>query len=247
MRKTIYAIGLAALAGVATAQPMNPLPDVCTAVDRTLVEQGGADALRKLLAGDERAYVKSVQQLESRLTPACRRAVLARDQPTRLRCTSAEREQTIVAWQTAIIAANAGNLPQIFASYLGLEQALSPDCWLAVNQPDDPQVRATCSAEELDHMAAHAGPLVRSTYRMLAMNDFITMMQVAQSMLAGLSSDCSAAVDQAAKRKKRDDAVRQAQGRRVSPVQIPQVYDHGGGTLSAPGLGACTPSGCMAF
>jgi hypothetical protein len=28
---------------------------------------------------------------------------------------------------------------------------------------------------------------------------------------------------------------------------LSNVYDHGGGTYSVPGVGACTPSGCMAF
>jgi hypothetical protein len=84
-------------------------------------------------------------------------------------------------------------------------------------------------------------------YRLLAMYDVASLMAVMQSLQAGLSPACSAAVDQAAARRRQKEQQLARQGRSVSPVHIPQVYDHGGGTLSAPGVGACTPSGCMAF
>jgi hypothetical protein len=31
------------------------------------------------------------------------------------------------------------------------------------------------------------------------------------------------------------------------PQMPPNIYDHGGGMYSAPGLGACGPSGCISF
>ena len=70
--------------GMASAQPVGPLPTVCTAGDARQADRAVSEATKLLLAGDADAYVEAVQQLEKALTPACRMALIERDhQPTR--------------------------------------------------------------------------------------------------------------------------------------------------------------------
>jgi hypothetical protein len=89
-------------------------------------------------------------------------------------------------------------------------------------------------------MASYTGPVMRATQLMLMTGDMSQLFQLGQEMTTKLSPKCSQAVTQAQQAK-------QSKPKAKTPMPLPGVIDHGGGTLSAPGLGACTPSGCMAY
>ncbi len=216
------------------------LPAGCSEADNALAAQYTDRALQALVNDSTERFITLTHQMETGLSKPCRTA-LDREQPARTRCSSSERDLAVKLYRKIISSALAGNLDMTFLAFAELEESVSVDCWLALNQSDKPRVRASCSAAELDLMAAHAGPAMKATRWMLATNDPSPMLQVLQSMASGVSPMCWSAVNAAA-------AQPQPQQKKHStPMDLPRVFDHGGGTFSAPGLGACGPSGCMAF
>lgn len=219
------------------------LPDGCTSADRQRVATYTNAAVEALMQYDDtEAYVGLSREMDAGLSKTCR-AALDRELPTRKRCTSGERKLILDHYEAMIFAALQGNVPRIFALFDNLEASVSRTCWLAANQHDDPGVRRTCSAGELDVMASYAGPMVRAIPGALATNDVSQVYQLAQELDAQLSRACSQAVAEAQRRRQLQPPPNPSH----MPFQPPGVNDHGGGTLSAPGIGACTPGGCMAF
>lgn len=217
------------------------LPDGCSSADLERSKVYTSAAVKALLQEDNAArFVALLREMESGLSKACR-AALNREQPVRVRCTADERELVLQHYHGIIAAALVGNMQRLFALFENLEASLSRTCWLAANQHDDPRVRKICSAAELDMMASYVGPATRATQRAMMTGDISQLFQLVQEMTAKLSPECSQAVDQAQKKKTPPPKPSK------TPMTLPGVNDHGGGTLSAPGLGACTPSGCMAF
>jgi len=220
------------------------LPDECTGADHTRAAVYTDAAVKALLQqGDTEKFIALLREMESGFSQECR-AALDRQQPVRVRCTATERELVLKHYDAIIGAAYQGDVPRMFALFQNLEASVSPTCWLALNQHDDPRVRKICSAAELDAMASYAGPAMRAMQRMLMTGDTSQLLQLAQESTAQLSPECAQAVAQA---QQKAAAAQQPAGGAKPPMSLPNVLDHGGGTLSVPGVGACTPSGCMAY
>lgn len=227
-------IGFAAVQ-VASAQA---LPAGCTPADQQRAidyQSAGAD---RLVQQDLDGYMRLVAEFERGLGKRCM-AALERAQPDRKRCTLAERKLAIEGIALQYRYAAAGQLDAIFEASEALEQQLSRGCWLAINQPTAAVVRGACSPGELDQIAAHASPLRDAMRVMLSTLDVGPFLNVTSSMFNAVSPPCQQAMQQAV-------AQAQSSGRSSLPMEG-RVLDHGNGTYSVPGLGACTPSGCMSY
>lgn len=228
-----------ACAWLASAVQAQGLPAGCSAADAGRAEVYSQAIVGKLLDSDLEAYARLVVEFERGLSKPCR-AALERMQPERRRCNAQERKQVVDSFAAQFALAAAGDLLGMFDASQALEQAISRSCWLAVNQPVQPMVRQACSHAELDQIAAHSGPLREATRVMLSSLDIEPYLGVVQSMFASVSPSC---------RQGMQSAVQQS-ARQPSPGAAstnPRIHDHGHGTLSVPGVGACTPSGCMSF
>lgn len=246
--------GIVALAWSAPAAAL--LPIGCTEADNTRVAQYVDRQTQALVNGDTARFIALTNQMEDGFSKSCRTA-LNREQPVRTRCSANERGLAVVQIQTIFLSVLAGDLETAFLAFAQLEKAVSWDCWLALNQSDKPQVRASCSASELDYMAAQAGPMVSAVRSKLETDDDDPMEQVLQNIAGSVSPRCWSALEAVAAQLQEElerelllqqQMERQQQMKKYStPMPLPRVFDHGGGTFSAPGLGACGPSGCVIF
>lgn len=219
------------------------LPDGCGSADsKRAADYTNAAANALAQDGNIAKYIALLREMESGLSSTCR-AALNRLQPARVRCTAGERELVLRHYEAIIGAALTGEVDRMFGLFQNLEASVSRTCWLAVNQHDDRRIRQTCSAAELDMMASYVGPAMRAMQDALITYDASQLLKLLKEQTAKLSPDCSQAVAWMQQAKLQQ----QAHNAGKTPMQLPGVIDHGGGTLSAPGLGACTPSGCMAF
>jgi hypothetical protein len=142
----------------------------------------------------------------------------------------------------AATATRSGDLVGVLNAIGALEDGLSPACWTAVNYPVDPAVQLACSSTELNILASASRKLLSAYRALLTSGDFSPLMQVSLNLAnTQLSRVCAAALQQA-----QNPYQQQWKGGMALPG-VSNVYDHGGGTYSVPGVGACTPSGCMAF
>ena len=217
------------------------LPKACTSADASWVELQEPLARQELVKGNAAAFVAASRRTEAGLSVPCRAAV-EREQPMRTRCSADERILVLKGSQLMVASAAAGNLEGVFVTFFKLDELLSQECWIAVNRPEHPYIRASCTGPELDRIASYAAPVMKATYNVLAMGDLLSLLVVVQEIQSKLSPACATAVQRAQQEGTFGQAPRSGR-----PTPLPGVYDHGGGTLSVPGVGACTPTGCMSF
>jgi hypothetical protein len=236
------AVRWCAVAGVAAVALMILPPEAtaqtCSAADQQVRSQYESESLRALVTGDLNKYQNLQQSLPHQLSSSCRQ-ILNQMEPMRVKCTAQEKNAVLEHYQAVTEAGFSGDVMRIFAIMENLEATLSKACWDATNRPTDPRVQGACTAEELDHVASFAGPMRRATSRFLT-GDLGSILQLSQQMYAPLSQHCTSVLQR----------VQQERQQAQNPARqygSENVLDHGGGTLSVPGLGACTPSGCMAY
>jgi hypothetical protein len=229
---------------VAWAAPVHAQPPGgCSSADQARYTNYSERAVNALLKEqDVETFIGLMHEMDSGLSGSCR-AALEREQPARVRCTHEERKLLLQHQYAIIVAALQGNALKIWSLLEHLEASVSSACWLAINRPDDRRVQQRCSDNELGIIASYAGPLNRATERVLRryqqtgnldLSDFIN---IAQQRQAQLSQACNNALSQTGP----------GPNEPSTPPKLGNIIDHGGGTLSAPGIGACTPSGCMAY
>jgi hypothetical protein len=114
-----------------------------------------------------------------------------------------------------------------------LEDNLSPSCRESLAQSQEAEEE--CSEEEKNLILA----CYQSIMEALSVGDAARYLELLRELELNLSPACQAALTQA----------RQAQpypsGSYQQPEPPPNVFDHGGGTFSVPGVGACGPGGCI--
>lgn len=216
------------------------LPAVCSAADRQSSAQYTQVAIQALVEGRLARFAELSQAVEDALSPACR-AALARSHPVAVKCSRAEKSAVLSSYFKIMAAALSGDLQQVFRLSDDLEASLSRSCWIAINRIQDPVVVQACTDQELDFLASQATPLMRATEQSLGTGDLTPVYQMAQRMMEPLGPACRDGLTDLQRR------MQVLGGQQSWSTRLPNVLDHGGGTFSVPGLGACTPSGCMAY
>jgi hypothetical protein len=209
----------------------------CSPSDRGLIASHVQAAVEAIENGDAAQYARVLEQLMARVSPACR-AAISRRSPMATRCSSTEKSVILSSYQEIMAAVWSGDLLGTLQLLEDLQDALSPSCWIALNYPQDPAVQEACSSSELTVAASSASPMIRAFKALLTSGDYSQLIEISLDLGARLSSSCQAALA-------RSQAIPSPSGTQSYPP--PAVLDHGGGTYSVPGLGACTSSGCMAF
>lgn len=95
--------------------------------------------------------------------------------------------------------------------------------------------QAGCSQQDQQLFSDYTPYLVRA----LESFDWQGYGALLEELQGQLSPNCLAALQQQQMQRS------QLPGTRPSPE--PRVYDHGGGTYSVPGVGACGPGGCVSY
>ncbi len=237
----IVAFAVAIVAAEATVT-YAAVPSRCSSSDKGLISTFTDEAVVALVGGDLQGYRELTLELEAKLSSACK-ASLAQSQPVRVKCTAKEKEVALSHVQAIMEAALRGDLNSLFGGLEDLEESVSSPCWKALNYPQDAGMQKACSSTELDLFASAAGPVIRGTERLLITGNLSEIIELMQNLNAKLSPDCRDAW--AKYQYKTQQSPRGRTTGSLSPLG--SVNDHGGGTYSVSGVGACTPSGCMAF
>jgi hypothetical protein len=236
IRHTSIVVALVFLAGGA---PSPGRANTCSASEQQRIDARRQRAIGDLKAGKLAGYRELLRTPDPELSPECRRAQ-ERDFPASTKCTQTEKGLILSSTGEAMDAARSGNLERVIVVIETLYDRLSPACWTAMSYPLDPAVQRACSSEELSLMASSSGRSVAALRVLRTRGDPSPMLQVSLELLSRLSPECVGAVTVA-------QQAAQQRWRGSPPPGVSNVYDHGGGTYSMPGVGACTPSGCMAF
>jgi hypothetical protein len=239
-------------AGSAAAAPSQVLlPDSCSASDRALIVSGSEAQLEALVSGDLAGYARLSNEMEASLSRACRSG-LDKLAPARTRCSAREKQLVLAGVQAIMEAAIRGDLATTFEQYDELEGSVSHSCWIAVNRSQHPAVQRACTSSELDAIAGVASPVMHAIAEVSVTGDIAAFVQTTQELEGQLAAKLSLKCQGALVQVQREAQQSQVAARRPSGSGNPQnrpsfVHDHGGGTYSVSGVGACTPSGCMAF
>lgn len=104
--------------------------------------------------------------------------------------------------------------------------------------PRSTEAQLGCSQQEQQLLIKYYQAIMQAAY----LGDINQAVQLAQSLEQSISPACSAALARA-------QAYSQSPGygQGYGTQRAPSVLDHGGGTYSVPGVGACGPSGCMSL
>lgn len=215
----------------------------CTEDDRAQVAVAEHAAIHRLQNQDLAGYQEVLESLDSELSASCR-AQLNRMFPARTRCTSAEKDVAMLRLRRAFTAAAAGEIGRTLDALSSIQDDVSEECWLALNYPTHPKVQATCDGDERAFLARASGPALEALEALYHSGDPDPAINVASAMVSHVSAECLAAVREA---NAPPDGGSASPGPSPAPPAVSNVYDHGGGTYSMPGVGACTPTGCMAF
>lgn len=211
----------------------------CTDQDVAAIVSRTNAANAAIRAGSVEGYVQAMRAANAQVPADCR-PVLDRLQPMATRCSAAEKRVAMDAFGSMMRAAPAHDWRRMVTAYDALERAVTPGCWIAINLRTEPDVVVNCRPAELERLASLAGPLIRATGRAADTGDASGVLQVLGGMPA-LTPRCQGAIQRNTPR-----PAAQAGGR-PRPNAPGSVNDHGGGLYSVPGVGACGPSGCMAF
>lgn len=209
----------------------------CTNEDVAAIFARTEEAHAALRAGSPQRYVQAMKASNARVPADCR-PVLDRLQPMATRCTAEEQRFAMDVFKVTMQAAATADWRRMLAAYDLLEQTVTPRCWIAVNLRTEPDVVVNCGPAELEGLAALAGPAIRATGRAAATGDVSGLLQVLGAMPA-FTPQCAAAIQR--------HAPPAGPGGQARPGPPGGVNDHGNGLYSVPGVGACGPSGCVAF
>lgn len=212
----------------------------CSQEEAGIRAQYEAASLEALRRGDMNRYRDMKLSLEGELSPSCRR-LLDEVEPMRVQCSAQEKELVLQHYSAVFQAAQNLDVMRVIDVMLHLEAEISQQCWVAANRHIDPQVVAACTGRELDHIASFAGPTLRMTRGLLTGSnvDLNAALTLGQGMTAPLSQGCNQALAN----------IQQPPGPAPDPFNYGprNVIDHGGGTYSVPGTGACSSAGCIAY
>jgi hypothetical protein len=210
----------------------------CSSADQQSITSYTKATIAALTASDLPRYRKISRELPGMLSPACQK-ILNQIEPMRVKCSEAEKESVLQHYKAVFEAVSYMDPMSALARMEDLEDSVSSSCWLAINRHIDPRVTNVCSSKELDHLASFAGPIMRQTQQLLKTLDPAPFLQLVQAVTAPLTKPCLEGLGQL-------QAIKATQSKAMQNLPS-NVLDHGGGTYSVPGLGACTPSGCMAY
>lgn len=236
----------------AAAEPdQSQFPDGCSASDRALMVTAFEAQMEALASGDLDGYAQLSRGMEASLSRACRSG-LDKLAPARTRCSAHERELLLSGVQAIMEAAAQGDLEKTVELLGTLGESVSQSCWLAVNRPQHPALQRACTSPELDAIAGLAGPSIRASADLWTTGDigaYLESIQELENQLtAALSPKCEGALVQLQQQNQSPSLPPPGKPSPGNPSERPSfVQDHGGGTYSVSGVGACTPSGCMAF
>lgn len=212
----------------------------CSASDQKLISHYSNAAVKALVSGDMERSVEVMQELDQKLSPGCLRE-LAQSQPVRTNCSLDEKKITLAHYEAVIQAISNADFMRMFDLVDHLEDSISRVCWIAVNYPQDAGVRQACSSSELTLIASAAGPARQAFKSILMAGDFTQTVELLQALSEKLSIDCQSALSRVQQPPPPPGRINRTQ------VMPGSIQDHGGGTYVMPGVGACTPSGCMSF
>jgi len=232
------AVAFAATAAIPSKAYAQSSP-ACSEKEQGLIASNSKAAVEALVGGNFGRYITLLQELDTKLSSSCL-ALQAVGQPARTKCSADEKKTALADYQAMLAAVLNLDLMQVFQLSEHLEKSVSQQCWNALNYPQDPGMQRACTSSELNLIASAATPLRRATELALTQLDF-SGFAFMQSLNQHLSENCQVAWMRA------NNAAGGAGGNNGAVNRPSGVIDHGGGTFSAPGVGACTPSGCMAF
>ena len=215
----------------------------CSTADIEIFQSTNTESVQALLNGDLTQFRTLQREMPSLLSASCRDE-LNRLQPMRLHCSDTEKNKVLTHLLAATQSGYSGDFVHALDLMIHLEDNVSTDCWLAAMRHTDPKVLNSCSTAELDHMSGLAGPLIRATRNLLETLDFTELLNLTQQGLAPISQGCQYAL---AEFQQKQNQQLPNGGNSPGSYRPNNVYDHGGGTYSVPGTGACTSSGCIAF
>lgn len=220
----------------------------CSESEQRRIESRQRNALRELKAGNVAAYRELLRTPDAQMSPACR-AEQVRRNPASTICTEQEKSAVLVRYQNMVrlvgptgSRATLATLGTALDELAALEDEVSSECWTALFYPTDQRVQEACSIGEKNLLAAGATSAISATRHLLSVGDPGPMLDLATSLMSRLSPACYAAASAAGQ-----GGGGTASGGRSQAPGFSNVYDHGGGTFSMTGVGACSPSGCVAF
>ena len=234
-----FAVGTA---GIAATPSHAQIPSGCSSSDQKLVSSYTQSAVDALVAGDLKRSLQLSQELDAKLSSACL-AGFAQSQPARVKCSANEKQTTVDHYKAMMQSLLGGDAIRYLRLWRHLAESVSQPCWIALNYPQDAGVQRGCSSSELNLIASSAGPSIQASLRLLEKLDFTETIQLVQYLSARLSPGCQAALAEA----QRKAQIQTPNTPRGSVNRPSGVLDHGGGTYSMPGFGACTPGGCLAY
>jgi hypothetical protein len=221
----------------------------CSASEQRRIDTREAQAVALLEEEDIGAYQELQRAPIPGLSSTCRKAQ-ARDNPASIECNGKEKRLVLVRMREVYDAANSGNPLGMLDALDAMQEAISSRCWLALFYSTDRAIQRSCSSKDLRLVASSASDVLVAVRTVLvsgpeaAAESLGELAQTTQTRLSRLSPDCAAAWQQF----QAAPALRHSGLPMQSVPGVSNVYDHGAGVYSVPGLGACAPiSGCIAY
>lgn len=241
MSRTITGALLAALAAALAAPLATLAQEGCTPDERRHLARRQQQATAALRQSESAAqYVAMLAGPDPQVSAACRREQIRRA-PAIVLCTSEEKATLLEGYEAALEAVEARDAQGAIGALHGIEDSVSEECWIASNFHQDPRVQEACSGEERLFLAQRASSALVAFRRALA-GDPMPILQLLEELSTNLGAVCQNTLVEIGL-----ENGGQSPGSSPSLGGLGGVEDHGGGLYVAPGLGACGPSGCMAF
>lgn len=240
MSRRFVEMGALALVALALLSiPTSSRGQGCTADEQERITVVQHAAILRLQDYDLAGHQALLESLDAALSASCR-AELNRIYPARTRCTTLEREAAITRLHRVVIAAAAGEAGRVLDALSAIDDAVSEECWLALNYSTRAAVHASCDSSERAFLARASRPALTALHIAYHTGDRGPAAEVADAMDSNVTEDCRTAVQAV-------HAATEGGPAAAGTPAVSNVYDHGNGTYSVPGVGACTPSACMAF
>jgi hypothetical protein len=223
------------------------MPESCSGLEKSLISQYNNEAINALKKGDSTKYINLMNELEGKLSADCQLGI-NKLEPARDSCTKSEKEIVLTYFKDLISAILNGdiNINLMIRLYENLEQSISHKCLIATYRNQDPRLKKACSSKDFDTIASYAGQILRTAERAMTTLDPTESINLTQEIYTNISDECSSILTQI-QLGNQPAGIDRGPGTPQTIKMPEQVIDHGGGTYSVPGVGACGFGGCMAF
>lgn len=152
-------------------------------------------------------------------------------------CSLKDRNLLSSYFEALMEAVQADDISQYFQLLAELEKKLSPSCHAAIVQSQ--QQKPECSVEETNLISSSFEDILQA----LMNGDVPRYAGLLEDLENELSESCRAALVQL----QQGQLSRQTPRFPTRPNPPPAVLDHGNGTFSVPGVGACSSTECIPF